>query len=61
VGIIGFVKPTMTTKARNDVSTPTPIQTGMTMSCKKFHFVAAGENCDTISKAAGISLAQLIS
>ncbi len=57
VGIIGFVKPTTTTKAGNGVTTPMPIQTGMTTSCKTFHFVAAGETCDTISRAAGISLA----
>lgn len=59
VGIIGYVKPT-TTKG-NRVTTPTPIQTGMTISCKTFHYVAEGEPCDSILKAAQISLAQFVS
>lgn len=48
VNIVGH-KPTPT-KPGNGVSTPTPIQTGMTKKCKKFHYIKAGENCDTITK-----------
>lgn len=58
VGIIGYVKPTPT--KGNGVTTPTPIQTGMTTSCKTFHYVADGETCDPIVKAAKISLAQFV-
>jgi len=46
-----------TTKAGNGVATPTPIQTGMTSSCKSFRYVRDGDNCASIAQAAGISLA----
>jgi hypothetical protein len=60
VGIIGYVKSTPTTSKGNGITTPTPIQTGMTTRCKKFHLVAGGETCDPIAKAAGISLQQFL-
>ncbi|RDL39248.1 uncharacterized protein BP5553_03588 [Venustampulla echinocandica] len=64
VGIIGFTPPTTTsappttTAPGNGIATPTPYQTGMTTSCKTFHLVVNGDNCDSISRTAGISLAQ---
>ncbi|KAL3428538.1 hypothetical protein BDV09DRAFT_190857 [Aspergillus tetrazonus] len=48
---------TTTTKPGNGVATPSPIQPGMTGSCKKFHKVVSGDQCGTIAKKAGISLA----
>ncbi|RDW76308.1 LysM peptidoglycan-binding domain-containing protein [Aspergillus mulundensis] len=48
---------TTTTKPGNEIATPTPIQPGMTASCKKFHKVVSGDQCGTIAKKAGISLA----
>ncbi|PQE05165.1 hypothetical protein CJF30_00011307 [Rutstroemia sp. NJR-2017a BBW] len=49
-------KPT-TTAAGNGIATPTPIQTDMTTSCKKFHLVASGDECGVIATNAGITLA----
>lgn len=46
-----------TTKTGNGVATPTPIQNGMTNSCKSFRFVRSGDTCASIAQAAGISLA----
>lgn len=50
-------KRTTTTSAGNGVATPTPYQTGMITSCKKFHLVASGDQCGTIATTAGITLA----
>jgi len=44
----------------NGINTPAPIQNGMTTSCSKFHFVAAGQNCDSISRQYGISLSNFV-
>lgn len=41
--------------------TPSPIQTGMTYGCTKFHKVQEGEPCQDIADDNGISLASLIS
>jgi hypothetical protein len=46
-----------TTKPGSGVGTPPPIQTGMTGSYETFQFVKDGENCASIAKEAGISLA----
>jgi hypothetical protein len=46
-----------TTKPGNDVATPTPIQTDMTGSCKRLRFVKDGNNCASIARDVGISLA----
>ncbi|KAF2677518.1 carbohydrate-binding module family 50 protein [Lentithecium fluviatile CBS 122367] len=54
------VEPTKTTKPSNGVATPTPIQTGMTTSCKTFHFVAKDENCQTIVAKYKITLANFV-
>lgn len=41
-------------------TTPQPIQDGMVSNCKKFHFVQSGQNCDSISKQYGITVANFI-
>jgi LysM repeat protein len=56
VSMIGH-QPTPT-QPGNGVSTPTPIQGGMTKKCKKVHFIAKGQNCDTITKKYKISMKQ---
>ena len=48
--------PARTTTHGNGVSTPTPTQSGMVHNCNKFHDVAKGDTCETITKSAGISL-----
>ncbi|KAF2795233.1 carbohydrate-binding module family 50 protein [Melanomma pulvis-pyrius CBS 109.77] len=64
IGIIGFTPtptskpPVSTTKPGNGVTTPLPTQDGMVTNCKTFHFVKKDESCDSIIKAAGITLAQ---
>ncbi|KAL3486232.1 hypothetical protein BJX62DRAFT_228928 [Aspergillus germanicus] len=71
VSIIG-VAPTTTTKTTtrttttttttqgNGVATPTPIQPGMTTSCRTFHKVVPGDQCGTIASKAGITLANFL-
>ena len=39
----------------NGVQTPSPIQNGMTNSCKRFHLVKSGDTCATIAKQYSIS------
>jgi len=63
VGVIGGV-PSQTTAtvaatavAGNVIATPTPFESGMISSCKKFHLVVSGDGCWAIANAAGISLA----
>ena len=53
IDIIGV---TPTTTSNDGVTTPTPIQTGMTTKCESFHLVASGDTCGAISSNAGISL-----
>jgi LysM repeat protein len=48
---------TTTKAAGNGVTTPTPIQTGMTTKCKTFHYVVSGDTCATMASKAGITLA----
>ncbi|KAH0437147.1 LysM domain-containing protein [Colletotrichum camelliae] len=45
-----------TTTTAAGVSTPTPIQDGMTTTCSKFYFVQSGDGCWAISDANGIAL-----
>lgn len=47
------------TSTGNGVSTPTPIQTGMTRSCAKFHLVKSGDSCAAIGTTYGVSFASL--
>ncbi|KAF9766579.1 hypothetical protein IL306_001000 [Fusarium sp. DS 682] len=57
VGVIGQ-KPTPT-KPSNGVKTPSPIQSGVTKSCKKFHLVQKTTTCASIQKYYKITMAQL--
>ncbi|GKT97704.1 lysM domain-containing protein [Colletotrichum tofieldiae] len=41
----------------NGIQTPTPIQSGMTTSCKSFHFVTSGQTCQVITTQYGITRA----
>jgi LysM repeat protein len=59
ISIIGHT-PT-TTAPGNGVSTPSPIQDGMTKTCNKFHLVASGETCATIAPKYSITVAQFVS
>ncbi|KAH8163292.1 hypothetical protein CIB48_g4954 [Xylaria polymorpha] len=62
VGIItsSVTTTTTTTKATttsgNGVSTPTPVQTGITTNCNLFYLVQSGDVCDTIVAQYGIAL-----
>jgi hypothetical protein len=63
IGVIGGSTPTKssapsTTSPGNGVTTPTPIQPGMTSSCGAFHLVQANDQCGAIATSAGISLKQ---
>ncbi|KAK1688370.1 hypothetical protein BDP55DRAFT_692457 [Colletotrichum godetiae] len=59
ISIVGHTPTTPTpTNPGNGVATPTPIQDGMTKSCKTFHFVVSGNTCATIASQYGISVAQ---
>ncbi|KAF5482996.1 LysM domain-containing protein [Colletotrichum siamense] len=62
ISIIGHTPTTPTpTSPGNGVATPTPIQDGMTKSCKKFHYVVSGNTCTTIASQYGITVAQFTS
>ncbi|KAK3898439.1 hypothetical protein C8A05DRAFT_47255 [Staphylotrichum tortipilum] len=49
---------TSTTSTGNGVSTPSPIQTGMTTSCDAFYYVVSGDGCVSIASHFGITLDQ---
>ncbi|KAH6717692.1 hypothetical protein BKA61DRAFT_716055 [Leptodontidium sp. MPI-SDFR-AT-0119] len=51
-------KPTSTTSAGNGVSTPSPIQAGMTTNCNSFYLTKSGDDCAGILSKFGVSLAQ---
>ncbi|KAH7143578.1 carbohydrate-binding module family 50 protein, partial [Dactylonectria macrodidyma] len=57
VSIIGW-KPTPTDPG-NGISTPTPIQSGMTKSCKKFHLVKTTTTCASTQEYYSITFANL--
>ncbi|PWY73001.1 hypothetical protein BO70DRAFT_413661 [Aspergillus heteromorphus CBS 117.55] len=69
IDVIGFVASTTaavtttiaisstTTSAGDGITTPSPIQTGMSSTCDKFYLVESGDSCSTIASDAGISLA----
>lgn len=59
VNIVGgtTVKTTSSSKSTNGITTPTPIQTGMTGNCNTFYLVKSGNECGTIASSHGISLA----
>ncbi|KAK8028333.1 LysM domain-containing protein [Apiospora marii] len=45
----------------NGVTTPAPIQSGMTGNCKSFHFVQSGDTCASITSRYGIPLSSFVS
>ncbi|KAG7417317.1 hypothetical protein LZL87_008029 [Fusarium oxysporum] len=57
VGVIGQ-KPSPT-KPSNGVKTPSPVQNGVTESCKKFHLVQKTTTCASIQNYYKITMAQL--
>ena len=58
--VITTTAPKPPTTTGNGVATPTPVSEGMTKSCNKFHFVAKGDGCATITKNYGISFEQML-
>ncbi|KAH6625097.1 LysM domain-containing protein [Boeremia exigua] len=61
VGVIGGgLSPTPTTSAGNGIQTPQPTQPGMILSCKKFHYAAAGVVCSQLTSYNMISLADFV-
>ncbi|WPG98094.1 Hypothetical protein R9X50_00088000 [Acrodontium crateriforme] len=62
VNVAGATKPATTTtspavtKPSNGITTPTPIQDGMTGNCNKFDLVQSGDTCDAIASKYGIPL-----
>ncbi|KAJ8131831.1 hypothetical protein O1611_g1793 [Lasiodiplodia mahajangana] len=42
----------------NDISTPSPVQTGIASNCNKFYYVQDGDTCSVIAAMYGIPLAQ---
>jgi hypothetical protein len=48
--------PTTTTSSPNGITTPTPIQPGMTSNCNQFYYVVESDSCWAISNKYGISL-----
>ncbi|KAM0470185.1 hypothetical protein ACHAPX_010071 [Trichoderma viride] len=66
VGVPGASKVTTTTTTStkttgNGISTPTPIQTGMTTSCNKFYLVQSGDSCAVIATTYNVPLATFCS
>lgn len=65
VGVPGASKVTTTTTSTkttgNGISTPTPIQTGMTTSCNKFYLVQSGDSCAVIATTYNVPLATFYS
>lgn len=65
IGIHGVVPTTSVTSATSgtttmsgdDISTPSPIQTGMSNTCDKFYMVQPGDDCATVASTAAISMA----
>ncbi|KAF4453305.1 hypothetical protein F53441_4035 [Fusarium austroafricanum] len=61
VSIVGWKPPAPSpTSAGNGISTPTPIQTGMTKNCNKFHPVKKTTTCASIQDYYKITMAQLV-
>jgi LysM repeat protein len=50
------VKPSSTSTKANGVATPTPVQTGMIATCKKFYKVVTGDGCWAIADTNKITL-----
>ncbi|KAF5253349.1 hypothetical protein FANTH_1761 [Fusarium anthophilum] len=56
VSVVGWTAPTPTTPS-NGITTPTPIQTGMTKNCNKFHTIKSTTTCASIQDYYKISFA----
>ncbi|KAK1241792.1 hypothetical protein MKX07_007615 [Trichoderma sp. CBMAI-0711] len=65
VSVPGATKVTSTTSTKstptNGITTPTPIQTGMTTSCNKFYLVQSGDSCAAIATKYNVPLATFYS
>lgn len=67
VGAPGETKPPTTTTSTkpttpaNGITTPTPIQSGMTGNCNKFDDVQAGDTCDVIAAKYNVPLSSFYS
>ncbi|KAI8666209.1 hypothetical protein NCS57_00845100 [Fusarium keratoplasticum] len=59
VGVIGQTPTPTPTNPGNSISTPTPIQAGITSSCKKFHLVKSTPACASIQNYYKITIANL--
>lgn len=53
-------KPTASATTGNGIATPSPTLPGMVTNCDVFEYVDAGEDCDGISRARGLSLADFV-
>lgn len=61
VHVVGYHKPTPTQQPGNGVATPAPIQKGMTLNCRSFHFVEKGQTCAIIASQYHVSVGNLVS
>ncbi|KAJ5933552.1 hypothetical protein N7454_005881 [Penicillium verhagenii] len=52
---------TSTTSSATGISTPAPIQTGMTSTCDEFYLVVSGDSCAAIAADYGITFAEFYS
>ena len=67
VGIVGYTATittttattTTTTSTGNDITTPTPVQTGMVSDCNTFYYVVSGDGCSSIATSQGVTVAEI--
>lgn len=67
VGIVGYTATittttattTTTTSTGNDITTPTPVQTGMVSDCNTFYYVVSGDGCSSIATSQGVTIAEI--
>ena len=48
-----------TTSTSSEVTTPSPIQTGMVSGCDSFYYVMSGDSCPSIATAEDVTVADL--
>ncbi|KAI9643282.1 hypothetical protein NHQ30_007899 [Ciborinia camelliae] len=58
IDITGVAVTPAPTATSNDITTPTPYQTGIASTCDSFYLVASGDSCSVIATNAGITLDQ---
>ncbi|KAH7016728.1 hypothetical protein EDB80DRAFT_827002 [Ilyonectria destructans] len=58
VSVVGFTTPTTPTTPDNGISTPSPIQVGMTKDCNKFHLIKSTTTCASIRDYYNLPLAE---